>query len=77
MEYFILRFHSVLHFLLIISWVTTGLCWLITFIVLAAEYDWDIDEYWEDKKIKVAIYGAITIVSILLSCLYLFLYSEV
>lgn len=77
MEYFILRFHSVLHFLLIISWVTTGLCWLITFIVLGSTYDWDIDEYWEDKKTKVAIYGVITIVSILLSCLYLFLYSEV
>lgn len=77
MEYFILRFHNVLHFLLIISWVTTGICWLITLIVLGATYDWDIDEYWEDKKNKVAIYAAITVVSILLSCIYLFLYSEV
>lgn len=75
MEYFILHFQNVLKFLLVISWVMTGICWLITLIVLGAEYDWDIDEYWKDRKNKVAIYGTMTVASILISCLYLFLYS--
>lgn len=77
MEYFILRFHSVLQFLMTISWVVDGVCWLTTFITFLTTYDFDVEEYWKDKKIKIVIYGAMTIASILISCIYLFLYSEV